>query len=217
MALTRLALSKANSFIRLLSSEVALALLAFLYLAIYAFQVLANPPENLNLTLDLISFGINAVFVFDFTVRFFRSSNRIKFLFINAIELASLLLPFVRSLRIFRVLVAASAIQNHMASRQARASLSLTLSIPLVVLVSSLAILDVERDAPGATITNFPLAAWWSIATMATVGDSDLSPVTWEGRIVASALMLLGIGLFGAVAALFAATFINQPNRDKSM
>lgn len=200
----------------MLSSDVALVIFAFLYLGIYAFQVVANPPEDLNLTLDIVSYGINAIFVLDFCFRFFGSSNRIRFIFQNFIELVSLLLPFVRSLRIFRVLVAASAIQKHIATRHARASLSLALSMPLVVLVSSLAILDVERDAPGATITNFPIAAWWSIATMATVGDGNLSPVTWEGRIVASALMILGIGLFGAVAALFAATFINQPNRDNS-
>jgi voltage-gated potassium channel len=40
------------------------------------------------------------------------------------------------------------------------------------------------------------------IATLTTVGYGDVYPLTAEGRIAASALMLLGIGLFSAVTAI---------------
>lgn len=193
------------------------AYLALIYLAIYGYQVIASPKDPVNTYLDVASFSINAVFLLDFSIRFVKSSSKGKFVIRNFIELVSIALPFVRVLRIFRILAALSAIKKHLGSRQARAGLSLSISLPLVTFIASLAILDAERGAPGATITNFPIALWWSIATMATVGDGDLSPVTWEGRIVASALMILGIGLFGAVAALFAATFINKPNEKQDL
>jgi voltage-gated potassium channel len=37
--------------------------------------------------------------------------------------------------------------------------------------------------------------------TLTTVGYGDVYPVTGEGRIAASVLMLLGIGLFSAITA----------------
>jgi len=39
------------------------------------------------------------------------------------------------------------------------------------------------------------------VVTLTTVGYGDVYPVTTEGRIAAMALMLLGIGLFGAITA----------------
>lgn len=186
-----------------------LIVLAVIYLAIFAYQVISEPSGNFSACLDLLSYAINLIFVVDFILRLATSQSRVRFVFLNFIELLSLMLPFIRALRVFRLIVAANAIQKHLGTRQVRAGVNLAISLPLVVFVSALAILDVERHAQGATITNFPIAIWWSVATMATVGDGSFSPVTWEGRVVASALMIVGIGLFGAVAALFAANFIN--------
>jgi hypothetical protein len=44
-------------------------------------------------------------------------------------------------------------------------------------------------------------ALWWGVVTLTTVGYGDVYPVTQEGRLAAMALMLLGIGLFGAITA----------------
>jgi hypothetical protein len=43
--------------------------------------------------------------------------------------------------------------------------------------------------------------------TTTTVGYGDLSPVTGPGKIVAAALMLIGIGLVGSLAATFSQLF----------
>jgi len=203
----------ANAFARY---SAAIVWLALAYLAIYAYQVIAEPTGPLDASLEWASYTINFIFVADFLLRLASAENRVRFIFVNFLELLSLVLPFIRALRVFRLLVAASAIQKHVGSKQARASLNLAISLPLVVFVSALAILDVERNALGSTITNFPIAIWWSVATMATVGDGSFAPVTWEGRVVAAALMIVGIGLFGAVAALFAANFINDKSQGES-
>lgn len=44
-------------------------------------------------------------------------------------------------------------------------------------------------------------ALWWGITTMTTVGYGDVYPVTAEGRIAATVLMVLGIGLYSAITA----------------
>ena len=49
---------------------------------------------------------------------------------------------------------------------------------------------------------NDPLdALWWGVTTMTTVGYGDVYPVTPEGRLAASILMILGIALFGVITA----------------
>ena len=38
---------------------------------------------------------------------------------------------------------------------------------------------------------------WWSIATVTTVGYGDVYPVTAEGKVIASMLMIMGIMVLG--------------------
>jgi len=57
---------------------------------------------------------------------------------------------------------------------------------------------------------NFFDAMWWSIVTMTTVGYGDISPATLGGRIVATVVMLSGIGLLGFVTASIAGIIIEN-------
>jgi voltage-gated potassium channel len=53
-------------------------------------------------------------------------------------------------------------------------------------------------------------ALWWGVVTLTTVGYGDVYPVTTEGRIAAMALMLLGIGLFGAITATITSYLLSR-------
>jgi voltage-gated potassium channel len=83
-----------------------------------------------------------------------------------------------------------------------------------LLMFGSLAVLSVERDAPGGNIKNLGDAVWWSFTTMTTVGYGDHSPTTGLGRILAVGLMLSGIALLGVVTANIAAWFISRFERD---
>lgn len=80
----------------------------------------------------------------------------------------------------------------------------------MILLVSSLAILDAERDADHAQITSFADALWWSVVTASTVGYGDFVPQSTTGRIVASVLMFAAIGLVGLVSGALASWFVDR-------
>ena len=50
----------------------------------------------------------------------------------------------------------------------------------------------------------------WALVTITTVGYGDITPVTTLGRVVASSLMLLGLGLIATITAIVSAKFIQN-------
>jgi voltage-gated potassium channel len=67
-----------------------------------------------------------------------------------------------------------------------------------------------ERDQPDGNIHSYPQALWWAIVTVTTVGYGDKYPVSAGGRIVATVLMLIGIGLIGVLTATVASVFVKE-------
>ena len=77
-----------------------------------------------------------------------------------------------------------------------------------------------EHEAPGALITNFQEALWWSVVTVTTVGYGDFAPVTAMGRSIGFVLMIGGIAVFSGITANLASFFVrptaeNRSNQDK--
>ena len=78
----------------------------------------------------------------------------------------------------------------------------------VMVLFSTMLIVEVERSAPNATIRTGGDALWWALTTVTTVGYGDTYPVTAEGRVIAAVLMLVGIALFGSMSAIITSKLI---------
>lgn len=62
----------------------------------------------------------------------------------------------------------------------------------------------------GAKFRNVGDGLWWALVTTATVGYGDLYPESVPGRLIAAALMLLGIGTLGMITASIATYFLGQ-------
>jgi voltage-gated potassium channel len=95
-------------------------------------------------------------------------------------------------------------------NRAESAGLLVITAFPVVAYTSALATLDAERHAPGANITTFKDAIWWSLITMTTVGYGDHYPVSDEGRLIASGLLLGGIIIFSTVTAIVSAWILTD-------
>ena len=57
---------------------------------------------------------------------------------------------------------------------------------------------------------NFGIAVWWAIVTLATVGYGDVVPTTVPGRIVGSAVIILGVTFLAFLTATVTSYFVSS-------
>jgi len=86
-------------------------------------------------------------------------------------------------------------------------SLVLVLSI---LLVFSTLMYFVEGDEQPIKLGSIPLALWWGMETLTTVGYGDVHPVTGPGRVLGSLIMLLGIAMFALPAAILGSAYYEE-------
>jgi voltage-gated potassium channel len=185
--------------------------LAVLFLVVYAVQVLAQPTGAADLVCEVVLTGVWVLFGLDYAVRIALARRRWRFVGTHLLDLAILLLPMFRQLRALRVITIISVLNRQLRDDvRGRVVVYVTATVALVGFVAALAVLDAERDAEGASITTFGDAVWWTITTISTVGYGDRYPVTFEGRVVAGALMVAGIALLGVVTASIASWFVEN-------
>ena len=118
----------------------------------------------------------------------------------------------VRVFRLLRAYGAKNIARSLLQDRAGSALLTLLLMGILVLEFGSLEILHVEQGATGANITTASDALWYTIVTISTVGYGDRYPVTNEGRIVGSLIIVIGVGIFGTFTGYLANLFLS-PSR----
>ena len=104
----------------------------------------------------------------------------------------------LRVLRVFRILklahyVREAAILSAALRASRRKIIVFVFTVLTVVVVVGALMYLVEGPAHG--FDNIPTGMYWAIVTLTTVGYGDLSPTTPLGRMLASALMILGYGI----------------------
>ena len=195
-------------------SSLPLAVLALVYLALYALEVLADFTPAALFDVVLVNDIIWGIFIVDFIVRFAISHDKWRFVKRNMVELISLLLPFFRAFRMFRVIVAIGFLTRVAQSLQGKINLYLGLVLPLLVFTCSLGVYEAEHKAPGATITQFGDAVWWAFVTITTIGYGDYYPITFEGRAIAVLLMLSGLALVSLITISIGSWFLSRLELD---
>ncbi len=196
-------------------TRVPLAILAGLFLAVLLTELLwRHRPATVGLTLRLLDYGIWASFAVEYLTRLYLVQNRKRFVLTHPLDLLIVIVPTLRPLRLLRLVRLAAVLgvlgRHSRGANHLRVAVAVTLTALVLLVVAAAAMFDAERDAPGATIHTFGDALWWAASTVTTVGYGDKVPVTTAGRLVAVALMVVGIAVLGVVTAAVAAWFVGQ-------
>lgn len=119
---------------------------------------------------------------------------------------ALLVLRLVRFLKLARYSSGFNAL--YLAIRRERyALLSCLIILCAGVLMSATAMYLAERSVQPDTFGSVPLAMWWSITTLTTVGYGDAVPVTNLGRMIGGATMVSGLMMLALPIAIIASSF----------
>ncbi len=155
--------------------------------------------------------GTWGLFALDLLVRVTLAADRRNYLLRHLHDLAVIVLPLLRPLRLLRLITVIGVLNRRAGSSlRGRVAVYVGGATTLLTAVAALAMLDAERDADGANITTIGDALWWGITTITTVGYGDRYPTTTEGRLIAVGLMLAGIALLGTVTATLASWLIDR-------
>lgn len=193
-----------------------LTLLAVVFLVAYSYPAFVSQvsPEIQNL-IDIVQWICWGAFVLDLMYGIVNAQSKKEYLLKHPLEIASSLLPFLRPLRLMRVIsFGGLAIQKVAIGRQFAITLKVAITTLFVAYISAVQITISERMVEGSNIKNFGDGLWWAMTTVTTVGYGDKFPVTTEGRILAVALMIMGISLVGVITASVAAWFVKISNSD---
>ncbi len=98
-----------------------------------------------------------------------------------------------------------------------RLALVVTGFASLVVLGGGTALLLVEGERPDSTVRSWGDALWWSLTTVTTTGYGDHFPVTTTGRLIGAGVMVSGVAVIGAVAAIVALAVTLRVVRDEEV
>src|SRR5690348_2786095 len=160
---------------------------------------------------ELADVVIWSLFLIEYLIRLRLAKHRTKFVRTHWFDLTVLILPVLRPLRALRLLNALRVLNRHAVSwTRGRLALYVVATTALIVLMAGLAVLEAERSHPGSNIRSYPQALWWAVCTITTVGYGDLYPSTVEGRLVALALMVGGLGLIGFTTGSLASWIVDQ-------
>jgi voltage-gated potassium channel len=205
--------------------QIVILVLSILILGMLVADDAFKLPPEISSVLRKLDTLICLIFLVDVCIRFYRAKSKLAFLKWGWIDVIASIpnVPALRWGRLVRVFQIIRLIRALRASHRITTLLlkdkiqtgvaSVVLSSVLLVIFASLGILICERQDPQANIKTANDAVWWSVTTITTVGYGDKYPVTTEGRLLAMAVMVSGVGLFGGLSGLAASFFIGTKEK----
>lgn len=189
-----------------------LTFLALAFLVAFSYPAFVNPVTSSTQTLlNIVQWVSWVAFATDLIYGLINAKSKKQYLKKHPLEVAAVLLPFLRPLRLMRVISFGSlVIQKVAIGRQFAITIKVIITSIFVAYISAVQITIIERGIDGSNIKNFGDGLWWAITTVTTVGYGDRFPTTSEGRFLAVGLMIMGISLMGVITASVASWFVKM-------
>lgn len=197
--------------------EILMSVLA-LIAVIFAVLDISKGLNNWQIIIDNI---ILIVFIADYFIRLISAHDKKKFVKENVLDLIAII-PFNSAFRIFRIAKLTKILKI---AKIAKLSKLITYLLRLfkktkrffdtngfkyMVFITIFFIVIGGMLIHFAEGLSFQDGIWWAFVTATTVGYGDISPDTAMGRLIATILMIVGIGLVGSLTSTITTYFLNK-------
>ena len=191
--------------------------LSILSLVNLVVLVIALDPE-VDSVVWIVDALLCIIFLIDFGWRLATAPDRRRYMRLGWADfLGSLPAPGLRLFRLVRITISMRVIREaggrkivrQLVRERAETAIFFVFFIAITVLeLASILVLVAERGAPGHNIDTGGESLWWAWVSVTSVGYGDFYPVSAWGRIFASVLLGVGIGLVTTITGFLATKLI---------
>ncbi len=208
--------------------------LIILFAIVLSFETLWNNEIVFHFELMIFEAFISTIFAIEYFYRLFKSKNKIKFLFspIRIIDLLSFLpfflgfitiWDFLKVLRLLRILRIMKLIKDIPLTAWFVKSLkdykeeyrAVFILFLIILFISSSYVYFLEKDFIGTKFTSIPMALWWGLITMSTVGYWDMIPTSDFWKIIAAFLVFVWPLILALASAITVMVFMDTSKKNE--
>jgi voltage-gated potassium channel len=206
--------------------DLTLIWLIILSIVTIMLESVRDVRSNYGETLVVVEWTLTILFTIEYLLRILSVKNPVRYIlsFYGVVDLLaiaptylSLFIPgthyllairVLRLLRIFRILKLteyiseARVITSALKASRRKISVFLFAVLAMVTVIGALMYV-VEGEENG--FMDIPTSIYWAIVTLTTVGYGDLSPKTPFGKVLASAVMIIGYGVIAVPTGIVTA------------
>jgi voltage-gated potassium channel len=144
-----------------------LTLLALVFLIAYSYPAFVTPISAETQTLiEIVQWVCWLAFAIDLLVGISISTSKLNYLKRHIFDVAAVLLPFLRPLRLMRVLsFGGLVIQKVAIGRQFAITMKVAIASIFLAYVAAVQVTISERGVEGSNIKNFGDGLWWAVTT----------------------------------------------------
>lgn len=220
--------------------DTALAILIVVNVTCVILESVESIREHSAFAFDLLERAATAIFATEYVLRVWACVDlrepsyrdplwgRLRYMrsFFALVDLASVLPAIIgffgaadlRVLRLLRLLRMLKLVRHSTTFgllfavlREERQSISALLFVLLLtVTISGSLMFMIENERQPEVFTSIPVAMWWAIETLTTVGYGDIVPMTAAGRVIGGLVSIVGIGTLALFSGLITVGFLDQ-------
>ncbi|MDY6013206.1 potassium channel family protein [Clostridium sp.] len=203
--------------------DIVIGFLSVFSILIVTLQFDIQLSKNQSIFLNLCDNFVYSLFLIDGIIKCILSDDWKEFIMKNKIDYIALipiqfLLKNISSdfLNILRFIIYFLRLVDNMKDfLRTTKVLQIIASVMTITLIGSVLMYFFERE--GGDVKNYWDSLWLAIVTLTTIGYGDITPKTSAGRLVATILMLTGIGFLSTLTSTFSTYLITLNNHREHM